>query len=239
MEHLDLNIFITSADDAELAEYKLLAALKNYKEEFHKYRLYPFFGEIVEVSNQLHQLINSKEEFNKLRSKKITGIDLENQQLIYEYTEENLSEEKISRVFSFIEWALPKIKETLEEGAAVYDFVENNIEIKEIGLLPIYKDEGYFFVRDNQERMLYIYKFSMAKVVNSNVPFQSLKTNFLEAFKEEATVVPPEAIKLELIKKYPDLPNPATYNLDTDVDFPFNETVLPVAKRKFIRFLAA
>ena len=42
---------------------------------------------------------------------------------------------------------------------------------------------------------------------------------------------------LELIEANRDLPNPATYLFETDLDFPFNETILPVAKRKFLRGL--
>jgi hypothetical protein len=46
-------------------------------------------------------------------------------------------------------------------------------------------------------------------------------------------------LKLGLINKFPDLPNPVLYKIETDIDFPFIETVLPVAKRKLIQQLAA
>ena len=49
----------------------------------------------------------------------------------------------------------------------------------------------------------------------------------------------PEALKIDLIKEFPELPNPATYSFNIEVDFPFNETILPIAKRKLIRRLAA
>jgi len=239
MENLTIDVFISSAEDAELSEYRVLAALKNYREQLHKNKLYPIFGELIELSNELNNLLNQRENYRGLLSKKIVGIDLESQSLIYEYNTEEISDDKLSKIFDFIEWALPKIKEVIEEGTAIYDFVESNMDIKEIGILPLYKDEGYFFVPSHAEKATYIYKFLLSNIVTSNVPFKSLKTHLLEFIKEETTVIPPETIKLNLIKKYPELPNPATYNLETDIDFPFNETVLPIAKRKLMRYLAA
>lgn len=239
MENLTIDIFISSAEDSELSEYRVLAALKNYMDQLHKNKLYPAFGELIDLSNELNNLLNQRENYRGLQSKRITGIDLENRTLIYEYNTEDFNEDKLSKIFDFIEWALPKIKEVVEEGTAIYDFVDSNIDIKEIGILPLYKDEGYFFVPDHSEKLTHVYKFLLSNIVTSNVPFKSLKTHFLEAISEDVTVIPPESIKLELIKKYPELPNPATYNLQVEIDFPFNETILPIAKRKLMRYLAA
>jgi hypothetical protein len=47
----------------------------------------------------------------------------------------------------------------------------------------------------------------------------------------------PSSIKLELVKERRDLPNPATYLFDTDVAFPYEETMLPVVKRRLLRHL--
>ena len=33
------------------------------------------------------------------------------------------------------------------------------------------------------------------------------------------------------------MPNPATFLMDTELDFPFDTTILPVAKRKLMRHL--
>jgi hypothetical protein len=44
----------------------------------------------------------------------------------------------------------------------------------------------------------------------------------------------PEVIKLEVMRRYHDLPNPAMYMCETDLDFPYESTVLPIAKRKFM-----
>ncbi|MBK7032936.1 MAG: hypothetical protein IPH49_06685 [Ignavibacteria bacterium] len=47
----------------------------------------------------------------------------------------------------------------------------------------------------------------------------------------------PEDLKLALVEQHQDMPNPATFLMDSDLDFPFDETILPVAKRKLMRRL--
>jgi hypothetical protein len=43
---------------------------------------------------------------------------------------------------------------------------------------------------------------------------------------------------LELVKKYPQLPNPATYLVDIKQDIPFHETAMPVAKRLLVKHIS-
>jgi hypothetical protein len=47
-----------------------------------------------------------------------------------------------------------------------------------------------------------------------------------------------ENIKSELIRNRKDLPNPAVYSIETDLKYPVEETLLPVAKRRLVKFLA-
>jgi predicted transglutaminase-like protease len=46
-------------------------------------------------------------------------------------------------------------------------------------------------------------------------------------------------IKSELIRNKTELPNPAVYSIETDLSYPIEETFLPVAKRRFVKFLTA
>ncbi|MHB1922544.1 MAG: hypothetical protein ACYCOO_09945, partial [Chitinophagaceae bacterium] len=46
------------------------------------------------------------------------------------------------------------------------------------------------------------------------------------------------SMKSSLIKQKRDLPNPAVYGIETDLSFPFDETLLPVAKRILVKYIA-
>jgi hypothetical protein len=56
---------------------------------------------------------------------------------------------------------------------------------------------------------------------------------FMEAV-EKGIIHTPEHLKEKMIKEYSDMPNPATYFCETDLDLPFSETLFPVAKRKLL-----
>jgi hypothetical protein len=47
-----------------------------------------------------------------------------------------------------------------------------------------------------------------------------------------------EQIKLELIRDFRMLPNPAVYKVELPLNVPLNETLLPVTRRTFIKYLA-
>ena len=240
MRSLTIDLFTSSIEDAELSEYKVLAALKNYKDLLHRNFLYPTLTELLEVLDVLNSIMNQRFYLAQPISKRITGVDIENQNLIYQTEEEDHADEiKLLKVFEFIDWAIPMIKEAINEATAIFDFVESNLEVKEIGLMPVYKKEGYFFVQDNSAHDVHIYRFQLSNIIQSEVPFKSLRTSFIDIISGGTKTKRPESIKLDLINKYHDLPNPATYNVCTDLDMPFEATILPVAKRKMIQKIAA
>jgi hypothetical protein len=41
-----------------------------------------------------------------------------------------------------------------------------------------------------------------------------------------------------LVKRYKDLPNPATYLILSKMKFPYAETLMPVAKRLFVKHIS-
>ena len=47
-----------------------------------------------------------------------------------------------------------------------------------------------------------------------------------------------ENIKSELIKSRIHLPNPAVYSIETQLSFPVEETLLPVAKRSLVKYIS-
>lgn len=237
MEKLNINTFISAASDTELSQYQVLASLKKCINLFHKNKLYPPLGELVELNHVLNTFMNRLKEFDGNLPSTLSGFDFKNRKPIFE--KNSMDEKGMDSVIKFIEWALPRIKEGLDEGKAIYDFVDENINIEEIGITPLYKDEGYFLIPDIYNNHIRVFRFELSIIVSSDVPLRSLKTSFLENLQMQFNEKTAESIKLELIKKYPDLPNPAAYNVAINLDFPFDETVLPVAKRKLMRKLAA
>jgi hypothetical protein len=238
MEKLTLENFISAADDFEMSKYIILARLKKYSTMLHQNKLYPALSDLIDIGKVLQELNNQREEISKQFPMQKLKIDIKR-------TDEEVesvifNENEVDTVLNLINWASPKIKEAIDEGRAIYDFVDENISIDVIGILPIYINEGYFLITNILKKRSQVYRYYLSIIRENEKPFMTFKTNLVDSFEfNESEIKHPEMLKLGLINKFPDLPNPVLYKIETDIDFPFIETVLPVAKRKLIQQLAA
>jgi hypothetical protein len=47
-----------------------------------------------------------------------------------------------------------------------------------------------------------------------------------------------ENIKYDLIKSNNNISNPAVYSIETELTFPIEETLLPIAKRRLVKYIS-
>jgi len=235
MSTLSLETFLTGPQDLEAKQYLILQGLREHYDEFSHNRLYPSLSELLELFVLLEGLVQKKSDIEDHLPQRLKEIDLENMKLIYEPVEGN--NEDLEKAIDLINWALPKIKKTLDEGMDIYNFVDDQIAIEEVGIMPMYREEGYWFVPESRASQLHLLRYEISLFTSAKERFRTLKTTLLESIEQATVARSPESIKLELIKKYNDLPNPATYACETDLDFPYAETILPVAKRKLMAHL--
>jgi hypothetical protein len=237
MDRLSLETFIAAAEDPELSQYKVLAALKLYSEMLRKNKLYPTFGELAELKNSINELQKQRVILDELTRSEVRALDFDENGPVFEENEE--TDDKMNAVFKFIDWATPQIETLISEGKAIFDFMETNTQISELGIIPLYNKEGYFLIDDNIRNEINVFRYEMFLVGPEDDPLTTLKSRFLyKIYNDTDYRLAPDVIKLSLIERYPDLPNPALYRIKNDIGFPFHETVLPVAKRKLMQFLA-
>ena len=125
----------------------------------------------------------------------------------------------------------------MQEGSVIYEYVESKCEISPIGVTPLYAKEGYLFVTQPPEKETTIYRYQMSIFEASQEQLRSLNTEFIDCV-EKNTLTTYERIKLDLIRKFKDLPNPAAYLILARMKFPFTETLMPVAKRLFVKHIS-
>jgi NifB/MoaA-like Fe-S oxidoreductase len=135
-------------------------------------------------------------------------------------------------------FAIPKIQKTVAEGAEIYESVESTVDVSPIGLSPLYKDEGYVFILETTKKNMKIFRYSLKIFESPSDNYRGIETKLMDElpyikFKNL------ENDKLMLVKKYKDLPNPATYLLTSKGSFPFEETLMPVAKRFLVRYISS
>ena len=233
MDRLTLDTFFSGNRDAEARQYHVLHLLKRYYDEFSHNRLYPSLSDLIDLNAALETLLQTKGDIESHLPQHLKEVDLVNRTLVYEPSKERDS--NFERATELVRWALPLIKKAIDEGINIYNFTDDHIAIGEVGILPMYKEEGYCFVPDPKESLLHLLRYETSLFTSAQERFRTLKTRLLESVQQAYVKRPPESIKRELTKKYHDLPNPATYACDTDLDFPYAETILPIARRKLMQ----
>jgi len=231
--YLSLDLFTQVTSDYEKRQYLILAGLKKIEDQFYLNKIYPQLTDLVHLFKSLKEIKMKLENLREEFPKKIKNVDLVNKKIEYEIVFVDGSD--INLVEDLIEWALPKIEQVLQTGITIHEFVENDLSIEHVGIVPNYRDEGYFFVPDRVKDKLMLFQFELSIFKSSEDKYRSLKTQYVKSIKIGSARLSPNSIKLDLIKEKKELPNPATYNFDTNLDFPFKETIFPVAKRKLMQ----
>lgn len=232
----NLDLFVKIGSDYEKRQYQVLETLKYIQRRFRSNRIYPELGKMVDLYRNLNDLSGRVKELREELPKRIKEIDLENMRIIREPVYVDPS--NLAEVEQMIDWGLPLVKKTIDEGVAVFEYVDENTQVERVGIMPKYRNEGYVFVPHHEEESLNLYKFEISIFHSSEDTYRSLKTSFVESLEWGEVVRSPNEIKLNLIQKYQELPNPATFSINTEVECPFRETLFPVAKRKLVRHLS-
>lgn len=226
--------FIEGYIDFELQKYRLLAYLNNVKKSFNQTKLYPELGEVVAHYNNLISFRNNKQFLQDQFPKRLNKIDVDKLELVYE---QMLQDNEIMQELEHItEYALGEMKGTINEGAEIYDFVEKQLQIEPVGIVPLYKNEGYVFMRYGSYREVRIYNYSITLFEHQNARYKGIKMEYIDS-RTKSLANTYEQIKMDVIRSIRTLPNPAVYKVEFPETVPFNETLLPITKRELVRHI--
>ena len=232
---LSLELFLTASNDIETTQYRFLNELKEVRRAFSDNVVYPHLGTLVSLYDNLKTLLEQLDRSRGSMPGDITHIDSES--LSPAYTNRFLHEDHMGSLEEIITWALPFIQDAIEEGRTIYEFVDQHMVLEEVGIIPAYVEEGYVLIPDKKSRQLHVLRYQLSIFTGKDENYRSLKTTHVRALPSGEVVRDPGSIKLQLVSDNRDLPNPATFSFATDLDFPFEPTMLPIAKRKLMRHL--
>ena len=235
MENLQKDWLTQGLIDFEYKKYVLLAYLNTVKNSFDRVELYPFLSDLV---FHYRNLAAVKENKTLIRDSFPKEISLEEfKRLELSYTKMVEDDAMMKELENIIEFAIPRLKNSLQEGSGIYELVESKCEINPVGVTPLYAKEGYLFVTQPPEKETNVYRYQVSIFEQSHEQLRSLNTEFIERFPTTITNTY-ENIKLELVRRYREMPNPATYLILSKMKFPFTETLMPVAKRLFVKHIS-
>jgi hypothetical protein len=235
MKSLSETWFADGYIDFELKKYTLLAYLQEVSRYFNQTKLYPQLSDLIFHYNNLVAFRENKKFLQEHFPKRLTGIQMEKLQLLYQQIVED--DDMMKELESIIHYAAAEMKSAIANGAALYEFIEEKLTIFPIGIIPLEINEGYFFLNEGSARSTRVYQYRLSIFEKHDEKYRSIRTEFIADWARNM-VNTYENIKSELIRRKKDMPNPAVYSIETNLTCPVEETLLPIAKRSLVRYIS-
>lgn len=236
MAELKENWLTEGLIDFEFKKYTLLAYLHAVKAAFGKKELYPFLSDLVFHYRNLITLRENKSLINDSFPAELSPESIQKLELTWNKI---IDDDAIMKeIESIIAFALPEFKSSLDEGAQIYDHVESNCEISPVGLTSLYGHEGYLFLSQPPLSETNVYRYQLTFFEQSNETMRGIHMQYVRT-TERSLAHTYEHIKLQLIREFTSLPNPAVYLVHSRLRFPYIQTLVPVAKRLLIKQISS
>jgi len=235
MKTLSETWFADGYIDFELKKYTLLAYLQEVNKYFDQNMLYPQLSDIIFHYNNLVAFRENKKFLQEQFPKKLTGVQIEKLQVLYE---EMIGDDDLMlELEEIINYSVSEMQTAITNATEIYEFVENKLVIFPVGLIPLDINEGYFFLNEGSYSSTRVYQYRLSFFEKHDEKYRSIRTEYVDTW-ERNMVNTYESIKSELIKSKIQFPNPAVYSIETELKFPVEETLLPIAKRSLVRYIS-
>lgn len=224
MNLFEQNWISSACLDLEYKQYMFLAYLQKVEQKFKQSKVYPYLS-VIRAEHE--NLITLKQQ--------IDFFSLQHQ--IQNNDEPIQLSSEIETLIKISDFALPRLNESILSGEEIEQLVINELDFKPVGLLPVIRNEGYLIFRHNA--LARIYRFQLRRITpfnDSETHTHHLKTWFVR-HSVTGKYRNSEDLKYELIKSHRDLPNPATYSINSNLELPYTETLVPIGRKLLYRFL--
>ncbi len=220
--------------DFELKKYTLLAYLKEINHYFNENKLYPQLGDVIFHYNNLLAFKENKQHLQQHFPKRLTALNLERLQLLYEQM--IADDELMEELENIMQYAIGKMNKTICEGTEIYEFVEEQLNITPVGIIPLDVQEGYMLLCDGRFSDTLVYRYRLTIFERHDEKYRGIHTQYISTYTR-TFAHSGHSIKTDLIRHNQELPNPAVYTVETDLVFPVTETLLPIAKRSLVKYI--
>jgi len=238
MTTLDLKKLTSCGSDWESNQYKILIRVREWLSNFHKNRLFPSIEEAIQLNLALEDLLRENIESKLWFDNEIRGQNGHERVVVFEKAHQIGNQ--LDKLLNFIDWALQLNRPILEEGRIIKNFVEENLSILRISSVQKnYQGKGYFCVPDNKNEMINIYLYEIIWDWSQEDLYQQIHSLLVRSIPMNSITSSIEELITEFIRTSQDLHEPVAYIFETDLDFPYEETMFPIAEEMLLKHLAS
>jgi len=233
MIKLEYNWFADGIIDFEYKKYLLLAYLKSVGKNFISNKLYPDLGDLVKHYNNLAEFLKNKNAASESFPKELKSLDFENFILNYQRT---LQDDRLmDDILKIVDFSMPAFKKYLEEGREIYDWIESRMLLRQVGIVSLQQQYGYMLIRNGDENESKVYTYSLTIFQSPEENYRGITTNYITSLSS----INYHNVQTTIMKHHQLLVPPAVFAIESELHFPVDETLLPIAKRTLVRYLSA
>lgn len=207
MERLRPGWFLQGLFDAEYQQYRLLAYLRHVSQAFLAQKIYPPLGDLVASHAEMLQLAETLKQ---------TPAD---------------DTPQIATLEEIITFSLPRMVSAIEEGRTLYETIAQALSVHVVGVVPLYRDEGYLFLRRGTETAVRVYAYELRHLYDAEARQVAIRLTFLREYPFNAFAMGFLRVREALLREYPRLPVPYTLAVESPWVLPVEETLLPIIQR--------
>lgn len=235
MKKLQPDWFTQNWLDAEYQKYVVMAYLQTVRQNFTDDKLCPDLPELRSHYADGINFSRGKDTLNAAFPKRVTGVTGPPPRV--EYQSEVTDPAYMTEMDDIMEFALPRFQAMLMEGQQRWADIAGSLTLAPVGLMPLRPREGYLLLSAANQSEALVYQFSLMLYSDQEPGGRMVQLRYVEAVRM-SLVNTFENIKLDLIRRYSQLPNPATYRLETTRTYPVQETLLPIARQLLAQAVA-
>jgi hypothetical protein len=238
MTTFDLKKLTSCGSDWEANQYKLLIKVREWLSNFNKNRLFPSIEDAIQLNLALEDLLRENIESKLWFDNEIRGQKGNEKIVVFEKAHQVGNQ--LDKLLDFIDWALQLNRPVLEEGRIIKNFVEDNLFLTKVTKYEKnYHGKGYFCLPDNKNDLLNIYLYEVIWDWSEDELYQQINSHLVRSIPQNTIECPIEELVNEFIQTSQDLHEPVAYVFETDLDFPYDETMFPIAEEALLKHLAS
>ena len=235
MTNIDVNKLTSCNSDWEMNQYTLLSRVKVWESQFRKNRLYPYINDSIELHYKLSAILQENLESKWWLEREVGKRVTDEKIIVYEKAQQ--VSEQLNQLLSFVEWALKLNRPIMEEGLILKEFIEDNLVIKLIGREPNFRGKGYFSLTDNKKMVFNIYLYDLKWGWTDDEPEHTLNIKLVRSIPLIIFDSSEEELMKDFIEYSQPLYKPMAYIFKNELDFPYEETIYPLAKEKLLTMI--
>ncbi|MCX8113220.1 MAG: hypothetical protein N3E49_08540 [Bacteroidia bacterium] len=207
MERLRPGWFLEGLFDAEYQQYRLLAYLKRVSQSFLAQRIYPPLSDMIAAYAEMVRLAEEVRQAPSEPSPYLSTLE------------------------DIITFSVPRLQAAIEEGKTLYETIAQNLSVHVVGVVPLYRDEGYLFLRRGAEDKVRVYLYELRRLYDAEDQQVAIRLCFLREYPFNLFAMGFIRVRENLLRDYSSLPVPYTLAVESPWVVPIEETLLPIIKR--------